>query len=109
MVSTLAREDGKPGFVATVDKRSGRMMLMPMEPITRQGRVQELWLIPADGRPRSLGIVRAEHAQSGQLPEEMLAMLDSRAILAITLEPPGGGPGGKPGGPVTAKGGPALL
>lgn len=109
MVSTLAREDGKPGFVATVDKRSGRMMLMPMEPVTQQGRVQELWLIPADGRPRSLGIVSAEHAQSGQLPEEMLAMLDSRAILAITLEPPGGGPGGKPSGRVTAKGGLALL
>ncbi len=109
MVSTLSREDGKPGFVATVDKHSGQMMLMPMEPITQQGRVQELWLIPADGRPRSLGIVSAEHAQSGRLPERMLPLLDSSAILAITLEPPGGGPGGKPSGPITAKGAMALL
>ena len=109
MVSNLAREDGKPGFVAAVDKRSGRMKIMPMQPITREGRVQELWLIPADGTPHSLGIVSAEHAQSGQLPEKMLAMLDSRAIFAITLEPPGGGPDGKPSGPVTAKGALALL
>jgi anti-sigma-K factor RskA len=109
MISNLAREDGKPGFVAAVDKRSGRMKIMPMQPITQEGRVQELWLIPADGTPHSLGIVSAEHAQSGQLPEKMLAMLDSRAIFAITLEPPGGGPGGKPSGPVTAKGVIALL
>lgn len=109
MISNLAREDGKPAFLAAVDKRSGRMKIMPMQPVTQKGRVQELWLIPADGTPHSLGIVSAEHAQSGQLPEKMLAMLDSRAIFAITLEPPGGGPGGKPSGPVTAKGVVALL
>lgn len=109
MASTLARDDGKPGFVATVDKRSGRMTITPLQPVIEQGRVQELWLIPADGTPRSLGIVSAEHAQSGLVPEQWLALLDTRAILAITLEPPGGGPGGKPSGPVTAKGEMALL
>lgn len=109
MASTLARDDGKPGFVATVDQRSGRMTITPLEPIVEPGRVQELWLIPADGTPRSLGIVSAERAQSGLVPEEWLALLDTRAILAITLEPPGGGPGGKPTGPVTAKGPMALL
>jgi anti-sigma-K factor RskA len=109
MASTLARDDGKPGFVATVDQRSGRMTITPLEPIVESGRVQELWLIPADGTPRSLGIVSAERAQSGLVPEEWLALLDARAILAITLEPPGGGPGGKPTGPVTAKGPMALL
>ena len=109
LASTLARDDGKPGFVATVDKRSGRMTITPLQPVTEQGRVQELWLIPADGTPRSLGIVSAERAQSGRVPERWLALLDAGAILAITLEPPGGGPGGKPTGPVTAKGEMALL
>lgn len=109
MASTLARDDGKPGFVATVDQRSGRMTITPLEPVIEPGRVQELWLIPADGTPRSLGIVSAEHAQSGLVPEQWLALLDARAIFAITLEPPGGGPGGKPTGPVTAKGAIALL
>ncbi|MET0814717.1 MAG: anti-sigma factor [Pseudoxanthomonas sp.] len=109
MASTLTREDGKPGFVATVDKRSGRMTITPLDPIVEQGRVQELWLIPADGTPRSLGLVSAQAPQSGRVPEQWLALLDTRAILAITLEPPGGGPGGKPTGPVTAKGPMALL
>jgi anti-sigma-K factor RskA len=109
MISNLAREDGKPGFMAAVDKHSGRMRIMPIQPIIQEGRVQELWLIPAEGTPHSLGIVSAEHAQSGQLPERMLSMLDSRAIFAVTLEPPGGGPGGKPSGPITAKGVIALL
>ncbi|MEP6907926.1 MAG: anti-sigma factor [Pseudoxanthomonas sp.] len=109
MSSTLARDDGKPGFVASVDQRSGRLTITPLNPVTEQGRVQELWLIPADGTPRSLGIVSSERAQSGQVPEKWLAMLDERAILAITLEPPGGGPGGNPSGPVTAKGAIAFL
>ena len=109
IASTLARDDGKPGFVATVDQRSGRMTITPLDPVIEQGRVQELWLIPADGTPRSLGIVSADQAQSGLVPEQWLALLDTRAIFAITLEPPGGGPGGKPTGPVTAKGAIALL
>jgi len=109
MASTLARDDGRPGFVATVDQRSGRMTITPLDPVVEPGRVQELWLIPADGTPRSLGLVSAERAQSAQVPEKWLALLDARAILAITLEPPGGGPGGNPSGPVTAKGSIAML
>ena len=109
MASTLARDDGKPGFVATLDQRSGRMTITPLQPVVEAGRVQELWLIPADGTPRSLGLVSAEKAQSGRVPEKWLALLDARAILAITLEPPGGGPGGNPSGPITAKGALALL
>ncbi|RYE96495.1 MAG: hypothetical protein EOO78_21260 [Oxalobacteraceae bacterium] len=109
MSSTLSRDDGKPGFVATVDQSNGHLTITPLDPVVEQGRVQELWLIPADGTPRSLGIVSAERAQSSLVPEEWLALLDARAILAITLEPPGGGPGGKPSGPITAKGAIALL
>lgn len=109
MASTLARDDGRPGFVATVDQSNGHMTITPLDPVVEQGRVQELWLIPADGTPRSLGIVSAEQAESRLVPAEWLALLDARAILAITLEPPGGGPGGKPSGPITAKGVIALL
>ena len=107
MASTLARDDGKPGFVASVDQRSGRMTITPLDPLVEPGRVQELWLIPADGTPRSLGIVSAESAQAGQVPEQWLALLEAGAILAITLEPPGGGPGGNPSGP-SRKGGFAM-
>ncbi len=109
MATTLARDDGKPGFVASVDQRSGRMTITPLDPVIQAGRVQELWLIPADGTPRSLGIVSAERAQAGQVPEKWLALLEAGAIFAITLEPPGGGPGGNPSGPVTAKGTIAFL
>lgn len=109
MASTLARDDGKPGFVASLDQRSGRMTITPLDPVVEAGRVQELWLIPADGTPRSLGIFSAERAQSGQVPEKWLALLEAGAIFAITLEPPGGGPGGNPSGPVTAKGAIAFL
>ena len=109
MATTLARDDGKPGFVASVDQRSGRMTITPLDPVVEAGRVQELWLIPADGTPRSLGIVSAERAQAAQVPEKWLALLEAGAIFAITLEPPGGGPGGNPSGPVTAKGAIAFL
>jgi anti-sigma-K factor RskA len=109
MAVTLSQEDGKPGYVATVDARSGRMTITPLQPIVESGRVQELWLIPADGTPRSLGIIDAERAQSRTIPEALLALLEAGAIFAVTLEPPGGAPQGAPTGPITAKGAIALL
>lgn len=64
------------------------------------GRVHELWLIAGDAAPLSLGLIEGE-ALTVALPDQPLA---PGLVLAITLEPAGGGPGGKPSGPVIASG-----
>ncbi|HSO99831.1 MAG TPA: anti-sigma factor, partial [Thioalkalivibrio sp.] len=62
-----------------------------------------------DGLARSLGVFDENASQSAKIPEDFIGLLSTDAILAITLEPPGGAPGGKATGPVVAKGGIQLL
>lgn len=110
MASTLTQDDGKPGYVATMDASTGRITVTPLQQADEaDGRVAELWLIPPDGVARSLGVFDEAASQSARIPEEFIGLLSTEAILAITLEPPGGAPGGVATGPIVAKGGIQLL
>ena len=110
MASTLTQDNGQPGYVATLDAARGRITVTPLQPAAQDdGRVPELWLIPPDGVARSLGVFDETAPQSADIPQEFLALLSAEAILAVTLEPRGGAPGGVATGPVVAKGGLQLL
>lgn len=109
MVSTLAHDDGSPGFVALVDPVRAQLTITPLGAAPTDGRVAELWLIPPGQSPRSLGVLDATRAQVVSIPAQMLAELDTQALFAVSLEPPGGAPHGAPTGPIIAKGGVAIL
>jgi anti-sigma-K factor RskA len=68
------------------------------------GRVPELWLIPADGKPRALGLLQADHAVTLAMPAALSPLATSNSVLAVSLEPQGGSPTGQPTGPVIASG-----
>jgi anti-sigma-K factor RskA len=104
-VTTLARDDGSPGWLATVDARRGTVLMVPV-PSTpdAEGRATELWLIPPGQAPRSLGAVSITQARTVEVPARLRADLTSNAVLAITLEPPAGIPHAAPTGPIIAKG-----
>ena len=104
-VTTLARDDGSPGWLASVDTKDGTVLMVPVPaPADDQGRVPELWLIPPGENPRSLGIVSIDRSHTVKVPDTLRAALAKGALLAITLEPGGGAPGGIPSGPIIAKG-----
>lgn len=109
-VTTLAQDDGKPAYLASIDVQQGRLTLLsaPTEP-DAQGRVPELWLIPAGEAPRSLGVVDVGKARSIAVPDDLRRALVVGSTLAISLEPPGGAPAGAPTGPIIAKGGIVSL
>ncbi|MGO1068258.1 anti-sigma factor [Lysobacter sp. CA199] len=108
-VTQLARDDGSTGWLASIDQRHAKVMMLPVPaPQDTQGRVAELWLIPKGEAPRSLGLISTEWADSVPIPTDALAKLAAGATLAITLEPPGGAPHGAPTGPIIAKGGISL-
>lgn len=109
MASTLTQDNGEPGYVATMDAATGRITVTPLQPAADDELVPELWLIPPDGVARSLGVFDENASRSARIPEDFISLLSTEAILAITLEPPGGAPGGKATGPVVAKGGIQLL
>ncbi len=95
---------GHSHFVATVDARRGTVAVVPAAFAADASRVPELWLIPADGRPRPLGLLRADRTVTITIPAALVPHARRDAVLAVSLEPPGGSPTGAPTGPVIASG-----
>jgi anti-sigma-K factor RskA len=95
---------GHRHFVATIDTRSGSIAVQPAAFSADATREPELWLIPADGKPRPLGMLRADRAVSITIPADLKALTVGNAVLAVSLEPPGGSPTDQPTGPVIATG-----
>lgn len=105
MAATLARTDGVAQWTATVDLRRARMVVVPANtPPIAADRSTELWLIPPNAKPISLGVFASNAPASMTLPQAIVAQLGARAVLAVSLEPHGGSPNGQPTGPVLATG-----
>lgn len=64
----------------------------------------ELWVIPADGTPRSLGIFDSHGRSAHAVAPAMRPLLTEGYTFAVSLEPKGGSPTGSPTGPVVATG-----
>lgn len=70
-------------------------------PAAPAGRATELWAIPPDGAPVSLGVLPAEQRWSVALPPELIEQAQN-LTLALSDEPEGGSPTGAPTGAVLA-------
>jgi len=104
-VTTLARADGSPGWLASVDRARGSVLMVPVPSAPdAEGRVPELWIIPAGHAPRSLGQVSTNKSHTVKVPQDARNALVPGSVLAITLEPSAGMPHAAPSGPVIAKG-----
>ena len=66
----------------------------------QQGKDYELWIVPQDGQPVSLGVVPVGDTYQVILDDRTRALLASSRTLAISLEPVGGSPTGAPTGPI---------
>ncbi|MFJ2323023.1 anti-sigma factor domain-containing protein [Pseudomonas sp. NPDC087817] len=72
-------------------------------------RSLELWAIPADGKPISLGVIPAGGKGKVELSEAQKVLIDKPIALAVSLEPKGGSPTGLPTGAVLYQGALAAL
>ena len=66
----------------------------------------ELWAVPPQGTPRSLGLISSNGVTvvaREKLPRQVLQQANTSA-LAVSIEPPGGSPTGAPTGPVVFAG-----
>jgi anti-sigma-K factor RskA len=61
-------------------------------------------LIPAGDKPHSLGLIDPARPVRVTVPPDLAGRFGSNAVLAVSLEPPGGSPTGQPTGPVVANG-----
>ena len=97
---------GINSFVASVSADGRALVTRPLLPVSLEAnRVLELWSVPPDGAPRSLGLIAADGAtviERRRLPASLLK--GGTAALAVSIEPPGGSPIGVPTGPVVYAG-----
>ena len=104
MVAMLGDQDNMK-VMATWDPHARQLVLavagdMPADP----SHAHEVWVIPAGGKPRSLGTMPPTKQAHMRLAEALAQLLQQGATIAISVEPAGGSPTGAPTGPVVASG-----
>lgn len=94
MVAQLQGADGVL-LAASIDQQSGQLNIRVVGlPETEQ--VPELWVIPDDGVPRSLGLIASEGLTEVSPPAVLKPFLVDGAMLAVSLETPVGAPHAAP-------------
>ena len=107
-VAVLIDQYARPMMTADLDVADGRLVLRLKikPPRDFAGKALEVWLVPPEGTPRSLGLLPS--AEGGttvalNLPHDIAAAL-ATSELAVSLEPSGGSTTGLPTGPVLFSG-----
>jgi anti-sigma-K factor RskA len=89
-------------FVASLSADGRALVLKPLNaPTLTSAQALELWSVPAQGGPRSLGLVRADQVTTLLL---QAGVQRSTAAFAVSIEPAGGSPTGAPTGPIVSLG-----
>ncbi len=96
-VAILQKDEDSPAIEVTVDLDKRELRARPVAAKAPPGKAYELWLIDAKlGAPRSLGVIGGG-TRAANLSGYDPAVVES-ATYAVTVEPPGGSPDGKPSG-----------
>lgn len=105
MVAMLGDEQKQMKVVASWDPVARQLVLaVPGNMSADPRHAHELWVIPADGKPRSLGTMPTGKQMHVRLAVALAQLLQQGATIAISVEPRGGSPTGKPTGPVVVSG-----
>jgi len=104
LVSALEAPGSDLRFVALYDSRKETLKIRRIAGADAAAdKAYELWVIAANAKPVSLGLVAANDDQRA-LPASLASLMKAGATLAVSLEPSGGSPTGQPTGPVVALG-----
>jgi anti-sigma-K factor RskA len=106
--ATLLSADAQPALKVEAHEDYLKVEALALAAVD-QGRSLELWAIPADGKPISLGVIPAGGSGKVELSETQKALIGKPIALAVSLEPKGGSPTGQPTGPVLYQGALAAL
>jgi anti-sigma-K factor RskA len=95
----------KPVLLVSAGRRDTTLRVKTLDPaIQPQDASLEIWALPKDGKPRSLGLVPQGNRGTVQLAALADQALSDVPALAISLEPRGGSQTGAPTGPVLYSG-----
>ena len=91
------------------DKQRRSMIVLANAAGPGPGRDYELWVLPPDKAPVSLGILTVGTREQRPLSAAVAAYLVDFSNLAVSVEPAGGSPSGAPTGPVVFQGWVRLM
>ena len=99
----------KPAMTASWEpgRRGGRTLRIRVIGHAEMGpnTAWELWMLPGgDQPPVSLGLITTHETQIVKVPQTLAARLDASQGLAMSVEPAGGSPTGRPSGPILYSG-----
>jgi len=96
--AVVQAQTDSPLWLVSQNTAAHRLNLRPVAATpAAPDRDYELWIVPAEGAPMSLGVIRTgAQALTVTLSDEALAALQESRTLAISLEPRGGSPSGAP-------------
>ncbi|PWW02005.1 anti-sigma-K factor RskA [Hoeflea marina] len=104
LVAQLSGPDSPIGLIATLDPGSDTLNFVPAAFVPDGEKSLELWLVPSDGSAAiSMGLVPPDGG-AVKIDKRLVSQLDDGALLAVSLEPPGGSPTGVATGPVLVSG-----
>ena len=106
--ATLLSGTAQPGL--SIEAHSDYLEVRPLElAAVDGGRSLELWAIPVEGKPVSLGLIPRDGDGRITLSQTQQQLIRIPVVLAVSLEPQGGSPTGQPTGPVLYQGPLASL
>jgi anti-sigma-K factor RskA len=104
LVADLSTQNSAVGLLASYDAASGRLKVSPVAPGKPQEKSLELWLIRGNDPALPLGMLPQTGEGELAVPQTVRGKLSEGAILAVSVEPFGGSPEGKPTGDIVASG-----
>lgn len=95
----------QPVLLVSAGRDSNELLIrMIADQTLAEDRALELWALPPQGNPRSLGLVNAAGRTTIRLASSAGEAFGAIPALAVSLEPRGGSPTGLPTGPVLYSG-----
>ncbi len=99
-VAVLQKSADSPAFMVTVNLDQRSLIVRPVAASAPAGKSYELWIIDQDklGSPRSLGVIDAANVTAHPKLATYDRAVVQEATYAVTVEPEGGSPDGRPSG-----------
>ena len=103
-VAALTPDDAPTMAVVSYDEAGRSLIFTPATLTPVAGHSHQLWVVPASGNPRSLGLVTPGAARRIAIADDLAKLFGGEATVAISAERAGGSRSGLPEGPIVAKG-----
>jgi len=103
-VAVLMAPDSAPRMVVSMHEPDMLKVRMVKPWKAKEGMGLELWVMPKEGKPRSLGMVKNDMGETVIHVTHADPRVKDAVAFAVSLEPMAGSPTGQPTGPVLCSG-----